>query len=72
MSERAKVMSYEDTEGLQAQIATKEVKRGKSKRGPKLDIVADGINGFELFLEPELARMVDAPHLGIEPVVRMC
>ena len=64
-------MSYEDIEEAQAKRAAKEVKRGKGNGSRKRRNVAAKEDDFEPPLEPMVARIVDAPQLGIAPVARM-
>jgi hypothetical protein len=64
---KAKVMSFEDIKVARAARATKEVIKGKGKRGQKHKSAA--VEADEP--EPEVARMIDAPVPWRAPVARM-
>ncbi len=68
---KAKVMSYEDIEEARAKRAAKEVINGKGNRGRKRKSAALEAGKPEPELEPEVARMVEAPEPWRAPVAQM-
>ena len=68
---KAKVMSYEDIEEARAKRAAKEVIKGKGKRGRKRKSAALEAGEPEPELEPEVARMIEAPKPWRAPAARM-
>ncbi len=64
-------MSYEDIEEARAKRAAKEVIKGKGNRGRKRKSAALEAGKPEPELEPEVARMVEAPEPWRAPVAQM-